>query len=221
MASINKSCVQVSDEMFAEAVCTHESTLHYDIELNDRNVSTPASDVARRGCLKCIQREIHHIDSLTDKPRLGMALSAKKSAQRFVLEGISLGKFEGRDIPIASKFRAIRWCLERGFKPCQQIFSYTFPYSPQQLEIFASHGACPMGFNLDDYVRAKKLNELKAIYDNFADEDHEHGNYKECIHAILTYFRSQRVARKFFIDRMGKDVSGVIMSFARERCFEF
>ena len=221
MASVNNSCVQVSDEMFAEAVCTHESTPHYDIELDDWNVSTPTSDVARKGCLKCIQREIHHIDSLADKPRPGMTLSAKKSAQQSVLESISLGRCEGKDIPIASKFRAIVWCLERGFKPCQRIFAYTFPYSPQQLEIFASYDLFPMGLHLDDYVRGKKLNELKAIYDSFTDENHERGNYKERIHAVLTYFRSQRVARKFFIDHMGNDVSGVIMSFARDRCFEF
>jgi len=153
---------------------------------DEMHVHTPTSNVAYSGCIKCIEMNMEYIDTLADIPREGYRLTEKKSAQQFVLECISYGRFEENNEDnddnkdITKKYKALIHFLKKGFPPCFQIFEFTFPFDKEQLVELASLGSYPMyNYGLELYIENKKFDEIRTVYEIIKDNKHIHISIKE------------------------------------------
>ena len=141
----------------------------FNIDVMALHVRTPTCEVARRACIPCIEAHMKYIDALSDADR-DAGLSAKRSAQQFVIECIAYGPCVGRQPSADHKYAAIIWCLDRGFPPCVQIFEFEKRYTPKHLAEFARRGLCPIYESLDWYFENDKWREIFTIRDNVNDE---------------------------------------------------
>jgi hypothetical protein len=161
-----------NEEIIIDEVCEHKVICNenFEADLSTWMVHTPTAEIARYCCIKCIEKAMHFIDNLPEHKRENFYLSAKKSAQKFLVECVSYGPNDFKyQFSVDTKFQAISWFLERGFPRCSQIFEFTFPYSCDQLKILASYGAFPSGFNLLNYEMAGLWEEIRTIYRNIPD----------------------------------------------------
>jgi len=161
-----------NEEIIIDQVCDHKALCNQEHEMNLHvwHVHTPTSEIARFCCVECIEKHMNFIHDLPEHKRQHYPLSAKESAKQLVVECISYGPRNFRyQFSTDVKFRAIAWCLERGFPPCSQIFEFTFPFSSEQLRFLASYGAFPTGMNLLQYECANLWHEIRTSYNNIPD----------------------------------------------------
>lgn len=154
--------------------------------MNEMHVHTPTSDIAYTGCIGCIEMNMEYIDNLPDIPREGYRLSKKKSAQQFVLECISHGGFEENNENKENiKYKALIHFLKKGFPPCFQIFEFTSFFDKEQLIELASLGAYPIHDCLELYIKNKKFDEIKAVYEIIKDKTNIHSQIKDHYKTVI------------------------------------
>jgi hypothetical protein len=139
---------------------------HFAVDVVSWHVRTPTCEMARNACIQCLEQSYEYIAALSDEPRK-QGISARKSAQQFVLECIAYGPCDGRKQPsIDDKYNAIIWCLNRQFLPCLQIFEFEKRYTPDMLGELARRGIYPQWESFDWYVENNKWAELMVIRNN-------------------------------------------------------